>query len=86
MIGQGKRDCHRKIEHLAWEWIDVVSCAELIIVSAGGFFYLNLMDTDEGEDLEQESEQILDLTKQLFGLSLEDKKKYMMEMGGSLAG
>lgn len=44
------------------------------------------MDTDEGEDLEQESEQILDLTKQLFGLSLEDKKKYMMEMGGSLAG
>ena len=47
---------------------------------------MNLMDTDEGEDLEQESEALLDLSRQVFDLPLEEKKKYMMELGGPLAG
>lgn len=44
------------------------------------------LDTDEGEDLERESEALLDLSRQVFDLPLEEKKKYMMEMGGPLAG
>jgi isopenicillin N synthase-like dioxygenase len=44
------------------------------------------MDTDEGEDLEQESEALLDLSRLVFDLPLEEKNKYMMELGGPLAG
>jgi isopenicillin N synthase-like dioxygenase len=44
------------------------------------------MDTDEGEELEQESEALLDLSKQVFDLPLEEKRKYMMGMGGPMAG
>lgn len=44
------------------------------------------MDTDEGEELEQESEALLDLSKQVFDLPLEGKKKYMMGTNGPMAG
>jgi len=47
---------------------------------------LDLTDTDEGEDLEQESEALFELAKQVFDLPLDEKKKHMQEMGGSLAG
>lgn len=47
---------------------------------------MNLMDSAEGEVLEQESEVLLELSRQVFDLPLEEKKKYMMELGGPLAG
>lgn len=51
-----------------------------------GFFYLDLTGTDEGRELEQESEELFDVARTVFDLPLEEKKKYPQEMGGSLAG
>jgi isopenicillin N synthase-like dioxygenase len=51
-----------------------------------GFFYLDLTDTNEGHELEQESEELLDVAKGVFNLPLEEKMKYPQVMGGSLAG
>lgn len=51
-----------------------------------GFFYLNLTDTDEGIELEQESVSLFDVAKGVFDLPLEEKRKYPQEMSGPLAG
>lgn len=51
-----------------------------------GFFYLNLTDTDEGQTLLKESEDILGVAYRAFDKPVEEKKQYALLKGVSLFG
>jgi isopenicillin N synthase-like dioxygenase len=47
-----------------------------------GFFYLDLTRSDEGQELLQESEDLLSLAKRAFAISDEEKRRYPNDKGG----
>lgn len=51
-----------------------------------GFFYLDLTDSPEGENLIDEAEQLLDLSKEAFKAPVDEKMKYHLQKGVSLFG
>ncbi|KAL1879143.1 hypothetical protein VTK73DRAFT_7262 [Phialemonium thermophilum] len=51
-----------------------------------GFFYLDLRDTKEGEQLLNDSEALLELAKEVFALPAEEKLQYHLKKGVSLFG
>ena len=51
-----------------------------------GFFYLDLTDSPEGENLVDEAEQLLELSKEAFKPSVEEKMQFHLQKGVSLFG
>ncbi|KAH8884024.1 Clavaminate synthase-like protein [Thozetella sp. PMI_491] len=51
-----------------------------------GFFYLNLQDSPEGQQLLDHAEQLLDLSKRAFAHPVEEKKQFLLQKGVSLFG